>query len=92
MPNQFILDEIVSRIVTINQDYFKHKRYKANLKTNNDENNIYHIITFANINNSGIFCGCIYIDINELGEILYLKKISVIHNFSTNYLAYENTS
>lgn len=65
IPDKFILNQIVSRIVTIDQDPSKRERYRTNLEANNNENNLHHSIGSASINDSGILSSCIYIDINE---------------------------
>lgn len=71
MPDQFISDEIIFKIVTISQDHSKHEKYSANLKINNNKNNFDYIIKSAGINDSGIFSNCIYIDINKSKQNLY---------------------
>lgn len=40
MPNKFIFKEILSRVVIINQDSEKCKKYKANPNINNNKNNL----------------------------------------------------
>lgn len=92
MPDQFIPNKIVFKIVAINQDHSKHEEYRANLKINNDKNNHHHIIGYTGRNNSGIFSGCIYININESRQNPYLKFISAIYNLSANHLAHKNAT
>lgn len=40
MLNKFIFKKILSKIVIINQDNKKYKRYKANFNINNNKNNL----------------------------------------------------
>lgn len=65
MPDQFVPDKIIFRIVTSNQDDSEYEKYSANLKINNNKNNFYYIIRSASINDSKIFNSYIYIDINK---------------------------
>ncbi len=58
--------------------------YGANLAENNEENNLHHAIGSAGINESGILSGCIYTDVNESRQNLYLKLIFAIHNLSND--------
>lgn len=60
MLDQFILNKIVSKIVTIDQDHSKYERYEAILKTNNNEYNHHHAIGSTGINDSEIFSSYIY--------------------------------
>ena len=50
------------------------------------------MIRSADINDSKILRVCIYTNINELRQNLYLMFNFAIYNLSTNCLAYENTT
>ena len=63
-------------------DISEQERYSDSLTENNDENDLYHVIDSVGNNDSGILNSCIYIDVNESKQNLYLKLISPIHNFS----------
>lgn len=90
MPDQFISNRIVIRIVIIDQNYSKYKEYKLNLEINNNKNNFHNAIKSANGNNSGNFGSCIHINMNEFEKNLFLMLISAIYNLFTDYLAQEN--
>ena len=85
MPYKFILEDISSRVVIIENHISEQEEYDANLAGNNDENNLHHIIDFMRNNDSGILSSCIYTDVNESKQNLYLKLISTIHNFSNKH-------
>ena len=51
MLEDFISKGISFRIIIINQDSGKREEYKANLNTNNDENNLQHLLEMAKIQN-----------------------------------------
>lgn len=92
MPDQFIPDGIVSRIVNIDQDHSKREGYGANLETNNDLNNLHHAIGSAGINDSGILSGCIYTDVNESRQNPYLRLISATRGACLNNISKTNHS
>ncbi len=80
MPDEFISKDILSRIVIMENDISKRKGYGIDLSKNNDENDLHHAIGFTGINKLGILSSCIYTNINESRQNLYLKLISAIHN------------
>ncbi len=82
ISNKFILEGISSRVIVIKNNSSKRKGYGANLAKNNEKNNLHHIIETVGINELGILSGCIYIDVNESKENLYLKLIFAIYNLS----------
>ncbi len=82
MPNEFISNGILLRVIIIENNSSKYKSYGANLAENNEENDLHHIIGSADINESRILSNCIYININESRQNLYLKLIFIIHNLS----------
>lgn len=47
MSNEFIFKKISFRFVIINQDSRKRERYRVNHDTNNDENNLQHMLRMA---------------------------------------------
>ncbi len=65
-------------------DSSEREGYGANLAENNEENDLHHAIGSASINELGILNGCIYTDINESRQNLYLKLISAIFNLSND--------
>lgn len=65
MPNEFILEGILSRIVIIKNDISKCKGYRVNLSKTNNKNDLYHAIKSAGINKSAILSGCIFINVNR---------------------------
>lgn len=82
---------ILIRVIVIKNDNSKYKSYGANLRENNEENNLYHPIKSTIINELGIFSSCIYIDINEPQKNRYLKLISAIHKLlDDNSIKYHN--
>ncbi len=87
MPDEFISKSILSRVVVIEDDSSERKGYGANLAENNEENDLHHAIGSGDINESGILSGCIYTDVNESRQNLYLKLISTIHNLSNDNVA-----
>ena len=66
MSHEFILEDISYSVVTMDNDISEQEGYNASLAENNDKNDLYFTINFAKNNHSGILCGCIYIDGNEL--------------------------
>lgn len=80
MSDKFILEDISSKVVSINQDSEKHKGYKADLNTNNDENNLHYAFGTAEKKNISLSSSCIYTDVNEARQNPYLKLISIINN------------
>lgn len=84
MLNKFILENISSRVIIIKDNCSECKNYKANLAENNEENNLYHASGSKDINESEILCGCIYTDINESRQNLYLKLSFAIYNLSND--------
>ncbi len=90
MPDEFIPEGISSRIVSMNQDSEESEGYAANLNTSNDENDLHYLLGTARIKNTGLSSGCIYTDVNEVRQNLYLKLISAIHNLQTTLSTIEN--
>lgn len=84
MPDEFISWNISSRVVIMEENSSECEGYGANLTKNNKENNLYHAIRSVNINEFGILSGCIYTDVNESRENLYLNLIPFIHNLSND--------
>lgn len=82
MLDEYISKGISSRIVIMENDSSKHKGYRADLVENKDENNLFSAIGAADINKLGILSSCIYTNVNESRQNLYLKLISAIHNLS----------
>lgn len=81
MSNKFILKEISSRIVIINQDSKKREWYGANHDINNDKKILQHTLGITKIKDSGLLSDCIYININKVRQNLYIKPILAINNF-----------
>lgn len=79
MPDEFIPEEILSKIVIIESDISEYKGYEADLSKNNDKNDLNHTIKSVNINESGILSSGIYTDVNKSRQNPYLKLISIIH-------------
>ncbi len=65
MPNKFILEGILSRVIIMENNSSERKGYGANLVENNKENNLHYAIRSIGINELGILSGCIYTDINK---------------------------
>ncbi len=84
MLNEFIPEGILSRVIVMENDSSEHEGYGRNLAENNEKNNLYHAIGSVGINESGIFSGDIYTDVNESRQNPYLKLISAIHNLSND--------
>ncbi len=91
MPDEFILEGISSRVISMNQNSEKHEGYAADLNICNDENNLYHALGTAGIENTGLSRGCIYTDVNEARQNPYLKLISAINNLQTTPSIIENS-
>lgn len=92
MPDEFIPKEILSKVVIINQDSEKYERYRTNLNTNNNENNLQHTFEIVEIKNLGFLSGYIYTDINKVRQNSYIKLILAINNLQTTVIAVDNTS
>lgn len=91
MLDQFILERISSRVVLINQDFEQYKEYVANLNTSNNENDLYYALRTAGIKKASLSCDCIYTNVNEVRQNLYLKLISIINNLQTILSTVENS-
>lgn len=83
MLDECIPKEISSRIVIVNQDSRECERYKVNLNTNSNENNLQPALETAEIENTGLLSGYIYIDVNKARQNLYMKLISAITIFKS---------
>lgn len=80
MSDKFISEDILSRVVLMNQDSKKCKRFVTDLNTRNDKNDLYYVFRTAGIENIDLFNSCIYTDINETRQNLSLKLIFAINN------------
>ena len=80
MLDGFIPKKILSKVIIINQDSRKLKRYKANLNTNNNKNNLQRLLEIIKIKNLSLLSSYIYIDVNKAKLNLYKKLISTINN------------
>lgn len=78
--DKFIPKNILSKFVSKNQDFKECEEYVANVKTNNDKNDLYHALKTIKIKNTSLLSYCIYTDINKAKQNLYLKLISAINN------------
>lgn len=63
--NKFIFKNIFSIIIIINQNFMKCERYKIDLGSNNDKNNLHYIVEFASLNNQGFLSNYININIDK---------------------------
>ncbi len=91
MSDESIPEGISSRIVSMNQDSKEHEGYAADLNISNNENDLYHALRTARIENTGLSSGCIYTNINEARQNPYLKLISAINNLQTTLSTIENS-
>lgn len=80
MSDKFISEGILSRVVLMNQDSKKRKRFVTDLNTRNDKNDLYYVFKTAEIENIDLSSSCIYTDINETRQNLSLKLIFAINN------------
>lgn len=92
MPNKFISEGILSRVVSINQDSEEYKRYTADLNTSNNENDLYHALGTVRIENTSLSNSYIYTYVNEARQNLYLKLISAINNLPTTLSIIKNSN
>lgn len=81
ISDKFILKDILFKIVLINQDFKKHKRYKTNFNTNNNKNNSNHIFKIVEIKNIDFLSSYIYSNVYKVKQNFYFKFISTINNF-----------
>ena len=65
MSHEFILEDISSSVITIDNDILVQEGYNASLAENNYKNDLYFIINSVRNNDSEILSGCIYIGGNE---------------------------
>ncbi len=66
MLDEFILEGISSKVVLINQNSEEYEKYTADLNTNNDKNDLYHLLGIAEMKNTDLINGCIYTNVNEV--------------------------
>ncbi len=92
MPDKFILEDISSRVVSMNQDFEEREGYAVDLNTSNDKNNPHYALGTAEMENTGFLSGCIYTDVNEARQNLYLKIVSAINNLQTTPSTVENSN
>lgn len=85
MPYEFILENISSRVVIMENNISEKGRYDTSLAENNDKNDLYHPIDSAENNDSRILNSCIYSNVNKLRQNQYLKLIFAINNFSNKH-------
>lgn len=78
--DEFILESISSRIVSINQGSEKCKVYVVDLNNSNDKNDLHHMLRRVRMENIDLSHSCIYIDINKARQNPYLNLISTINN------------
>lgn len=86
MSDEFIPEHISSSFVLLNQDSIEYIRYMIDLNTSNNENNLYHILKIIGTENIGLSSDCIYTNVNETRQNLYLKLIFTINIFKQLHL------
>lgn len=60
---------IFDRVIYYDKDFYKRENYSANLKTRNYKNNLYYIINYVGISDSGLLNSCFYTNIDDIENI-----------------------
>ena len=56
---------IASRVLRCGSDFAEREGYAADLKSENNENDLHHAVENIGLDDSGILCGCLYTDAHD---------------------------